>query len=154
MWLSAFLLAAATVHFTPPEGWRAADTATLPPTVKVMVVGKGKQAFPPSLNLGVEPFEGSLSDYLAMVKEINRKEKISWRDLGTIETEMGRASLSQIEVPTEWGHVRMMHAILLHDQTIYNLTAAALKEEFPTYYTSFFTAMRSLALVQSSDHTD
>ena len=126
------------VLFTPPKNWQIADEKQLPDHVRFMVVGKGKYEFPPSINLSTEEYNGSLQDYLAIVKEINSSQGAEWKNLGTIKTEAGAASLSQADALTEWGPIRMMHVILLKNGTIYILTAAALKKEFPNFYQTFF----------------
>jgi len=130
--------------FTPPTGWRLADSKALPPSVKVMVVGKGEHEFPPSMNLGTESFSGTLQDYLKVIKDINDKQGATWKDLGMIKTEAGEASLSQLDTKTEWGNVRMMHVILVKNGMVFILTSAALQEEFPKFYKDFFTAMKTL----------
>jgi hypothetical protein len=135
-----------TVTFTPPTGWRFADSKELPPNVKVMVVGKGKKEYPPSINLATEKYNGTLKDYLKTVKAINDSQSTSWKDLGTIQTASGNASLSQIDTKTTWGDVRMMHVIIIKDGTAYILTAASLTEEFPKFYKDFFNALRSLRI--------
>ena len=132
------------VMFTAPEGWHVADPKKLPPSVKVMIVGKGSGEYPPSLNLATEQFDGTLKQYLKIVKEINDRSGSEWKDLGTIRTQAGDASLSQVDSKTKWGVERLMHVILIKDGTVYILTAGALKDEFPRYYKEFFTAMRSL----------
>ncbi len=142
--------ASGVVMFTPPQGWRLADSNQLRPSVKIMVVGKGKHEFPPSMNLTTELFNGSLKDYLKIVKEINDAQGSEWKNLGSIRTTAGEASLSQADTHTEWGDVRMMHVILLKDETIYILTAAALREEFPNFYKEFFNSMRSLSVQDGS----
>lgn len=139
------------VVFSPPKGWHMADPEELPPHVRVMVVGKGKREFPPSINLSTEEFEGTLKDYLKIVKEINNSQGSEWKDLGTIRTQAGEASLSQAVSVTEWGKVRMMHVILSKNGMIYILTAAAHFEEFPKFYKMFFDAMRSLRVNQDPD---
>ena len=136
------------VGFKPPDGWRAAENGQLAKHVKVLVVGKGKGAMPPSLNLGYEPFRGTLSDYLQIVKEFNRSQGDPWKDLGTIETEAGPASLSQVEIHTQWGTLKEMHVMIAHKGVVYILTAAALKEEFSSFYPLFFEAFRSLRIVE------
>jgi hypothetical protein len=148
-----FLLLAATpnevsskVEFTPPTGWRMAQTDQLPKSVQVMVVGKGGHEMPPSIYLTTEQFNGTLKGYLEIVKQINKAKGNEWKDLGTLKTESGMGSLSQAEMETQWGKVRMMHVILLKDGTIYNLTAAALTSEFSMFYKDFFTSLRSLAI--------
>lgn len=139
-----------TIQFTPPTGWRSADPKSLPKHVRAMVVGKGAREFPPSLNLGIEPYKGTLKEYLKIVKAINETQNASWKDLGNILTEAGEASLSQVDTKGEWGDVKMMHVILLKDEMIYILTAASLKEEFPKFYQEFFKSMRSLQFGKQS----
>ncbi len=133
-----------SVQFTPPPGWATADASALPPRVKTMVVGKGKGNFPPSINLGMEKYQGTLKQYLKIIKAINDSQGSQWKDLGAIRTEAGDASLSQVDTKSEWGELRMMHVILLKDGIIYILTAAAKKEEFPEHYKAFFDSLRSL----------
>ncbi len=133
-----------SVMFNPPDGWHLANPKALPPSVKLMVVGSGNNDFPPSINLGTEKIEGDLKNYLKTIKSINDSQGSDWKDLGTIRTQAGTASLSQVDAKTEWGEVRMMHVILVKETTAYILTAAALKEEFPKFYKEFFKSMRSL----------
>ncbi len=106
---------------------------------------------PPSMNLGTETFDGTLKDYLKIVKNVNDARHAEWKELGTIRTEAGNASLSQADIKTEWGDVRMMHVIMLHDGTVYILTAAALKEEFPNFYKDFFKSMTTLKIQRTSE---
>lgn len=134
------------VLFIPPKGWSAADSAVLPSTVQFLVFGKGAHPFPPSMNLTTEPFGGSLKQYLGIVKNMNAAQGYEWKDLGTIETESGPASLSQVDTKSEWGEVRMMHVIFIKDNRIFNLTSAALKEEFSKFYKDFFTAVGTLRI--------
>lgn len=132
------------MQFDAPSGWRYADLKEYPKSVQMVLVGKGAHTFPPQLILNTEPFEGALSDYLKIVKDYNISQKTEWKDLGTIRTEAGEGSLSQVDVMTEWGMVRMMHFIMLRDNTVFILNASALKEEFAAYYHDFFHSMRSL----------
>lgn len=137
------IASAKTATFISPEGWRFADSNMLPKHVKTMVVGKGEHEMPPSINLGYEEFNGTLKDYLKIVKKINESQGDKWSDLGTIETKAGPASLSQVDIKTEWGALRQMHVIYLDQGVVYILTAAALKDEFPKFYPIFFQALRS-----------
>ncbi len=131
--------------FTPPEGWGSLDPKKLPGSVKVMVVGKGSDTnYPPSINLGMEEYNGTLKDYLKIVKAINESQNAEWKNLGTIHTEAGRASLSQVDVSTSWGTIRLMHVILVKKGQAYIMTSAALRDEFPRFYSEFFNSMRSL----------
>lgn len=130
--------------FTPPEGWGAADPNILSPRVKVMVVGKGKTEYPPSIHLGMEPYKGTVKEYLKMIRVINDSQGDEFKDLGKIRTQAGDASLCQVDMRTEWGTVRLMHVILKKNEQLYVLTAAAKKDEFPQFYRDFFQSMRSL----------
>ena len=132
------------VLFTPPTNWRLAAQDALPPHVKAMVVGTGPSSFPPSMNLSSEPFVGSLKQYLKTVKSLNDAQGYEWKDLGTIRTEAGNASLSQVDTKSQWGDIRLMHVILIKNKRVYILTASALKEEFSIFYKDFFSALRSI----------
>lgn len=143
-------LNAATAAFDAPEGWQYADTAKLPKSVKVMVVGPAKTEMPPSINLGYETFDGSLKDYLKIVKEFNASQGDTWRDLGTIQTQAGPASLSQLDMKSKWGDLRMMHLIIKHEGIVYILTASSTKKEYSTYYPLFYKSFTSLRFLESS----
>lgn len=137
------------VFFTPPQGWNLVEKKLLPPHVTTMVVGKAPLHFPPSINLSSEPFKGTLKDYLKIVKEMNTAQGYEWKDLGSIRTEAGSASLSQVDTKTQWGNVRLMHVIQIKYGKIYILTASALANEFSIFYKDFFTSMRSLKVVRN-----
>lgn len=134
------------VLFTPPTGWMLADPNALPGRVRTMVVGKGASSFPPSINLSTEPYKGTLKQYLKIVKNMNVAQGHEWKDLGTIQTQAGVASLSQVDTKSQWGVVRLMHVILVKNGNVYILTASALKDEFSVYYKDFFASMRSLRI--------
>jgi hypothetical protein len=89
-------------------------------------------------------FNGTVADYLKKIKEINKAKGLDWKSLGTLKTDAGTASLSQVDAKSEWGDVRRMHVILKKDDTIYILTGVALKDEYPKFYGDFFKAFRSL----------
>lgn len=139
----------AVVLFTPPAGWGMGDQKALPKTVKVLVVGKAISGFPPTMNLATEPYTGTLKQYLKTIKNINDSQGYEWKDLGTIKTEAGIASLSQVDTRNNYGIIRQMHVVLLKNGHVYILTAAALKDEFPKFYKEFFDAFHSLRVNQS-----
>lgn len=139
--------------FDIPDGWHYADEKSLPKSVKLMVVGKGKKEMPPSINLGYEEFGGTLKDYLKIVKDYNTSQGDSWKDLGTIKTKAGVASLSQLDMKSQWGNLKMMHLIIKKDSVVYILTASSLKEEFSQYYPIFFKAFQSFQLKEGSEST-
>src|ERR1700722_13979307 len=132
------------IVFTPPVGWKIVDPKELPPSVKVMVVGSGFSLPLPSISLALEPSNKTLSEYLSIVKQINKKKGLQWKDLGKIQTQAGEASLSQVDNISQWGTVRMMHVILEKEGVIYILTAAAPKDDFSKYYSNFCESLRSL----------
>lgn len=134
------------VMFTPPQGWRLVDPKELPGTIKAMVIGKGQGPVPPTISLGIDPFSGTLKEYLKKVKAINESHGDEWKDLGNIQTEAGPASLSQVDIKTQWGVVRAMHVIFLKDGNIYILTTSSSKQEFSQFYPEFFKVMRSLRM--------
>lgn len=136
------------IFVAPPSGWMSVDTKSLPTHVQFMVVGKGPSSFPPSLNLSWEPYPGTLKQYLKIVKNMNTAQGYEWKDLGTIQTQSGTGSLSQVDTKTQWGDVRLMHVILVKNGNVYIVTASALKNEFSLFYKEFFTAMRSLKIIQ------
>lgn len=135
------------VFFTPPTGWMLADQASLPGRVKTMVIGKGPSNFPPSINLSSEPYKGTLKQYLKIVKNMNTAQGYEWKDLGSIQTQAGAASLSQVDTKSQWGTIRLMHVIVVKNGNVYILTASAMKDEFSIFYNEFFKAMRSLRIV-------
>jgi len=135
-----------SVVFTPPQGWRLVDRNQLSASILAMVVGKGKHDFPPSINLGMHNESGTMKEFLKYVKETNQENGLEWKDLGTIRTQAGDASLSQFDTVTEWGPIREMQVIFVKDNSAYILTAAALKSEFPQFYKDFFASMKSLRI--------
>ncbi|KAF3363377.1 Uncharacterized protein PHSC3_000024 [Chlamydiales bacterium STE3] len=139
------------VAFVPPQGWRLADKISLPKHVLVMVVGKGANDYPPSMNLGYDHFNGSIKEYLKIIKNINASQGCQLKDLGSISTKAGTASLSQFDEKTPWGEVRQMHAILLKDGIAYILTASALKDEFPKFYQDFFKSIQTLHFTSNAN---
>jgi hypothetical protein len=134
------------VTYVPPKGWKSADLSQLPKVIKSMIVGTGKENFPPSITLAIEPYSGTLKDYLKIVKNINSSEKTEWKDLGKITTKAGMASLSQFDEKSNWGTTRTMTTILVQNGNAYILSATALKSEFANFYKDFFEAMRSFDL--------
>ena len=129
VFLTASLLAAAqSVMFDPPPGWKMADPANLPHYVEAMVVGESSSNYPP-INLGIEDFNGSLKDYLKIVKKIDEAQKSPWKSLGTVETQAGIADLSTADIQTNWVTVRLLHTILVQEGKAIILTGAAKQEE-------------------------
>lgn len=133
--------------FSPPKGWLAADKNVLSEHVKILVVGpKIKNDMPPTMNLMIEPYNGTLKTYLKSVKKINDAHGDAWKDLGTLKTKSGEASLSQVEIRSKWGGEKLMHAIIVKNGYAYVLTASAAKNEFGRFYQQFYSSLRSLQI--------
>jgi hypothetical protein len=115
--------------------------------VKIAFVKKGLKGFCPSLNLAVEEVNVSLTEYLKAIKAIHEQDRNNhWRSLGKVRTSAGLAQLTEIDTASECGAIRILQLILIHEGKSYVITAAALKEEFSTYYQEFQQAFRSLTL--------
>lgn len=138
------------VYFSPPPNWKMADPKLLPKSVKIMVIGESSSVFPPSMNLSLEPYSGTLKQYLKMIKNMDESRGNEWKDLGSIRTEAGNGNLSQVDEPTQWGIKRLMRVILLKNNTIYILTASALRDDFAQFYNQFFASMRSLRVAKDA----
>lgn len=136
------------VYFNPPKGWFQVEPDKSTRTVKLIIVGKPKSTFAPTIKLSTQLYSKSLKDYLNMIKVKNQSEGIDWKDLGIIQTKTGKASLSQNDEKTEYGTLRFMRVILLKDERIYILTATALASEFSFYYKEFFDALTSLTIIK------
>jgi hypothetical protein len=98
------------------------------------------------MNLMVDEYPGTRKEYLKIAKAISEASGADWKDLGSIQTEAGNASLLQEDFKTEWGMLRMLHVVFLREGMVYILTAAALKDEFAQFYPQFFKSLRSLKI--------
>lgn len=135
------------VIFTPPQNWKMVDPKALPKHVLVMIIGTGQGDFPPNMNLGYEKYAGSAKDFIRkVVKAELDASHADWKNLGTVQTKAGIAELIQVDTKTKWGQERQMQAFIKNEDTIYILTASALRSEFPTYYKEFFDSIRSLSI--------
>lgn len=136
--------AAEALLFDPPSGWHQAENPDESPYLKLFIVGTGKRGYPPSINICIEPFRGTLPEYLKLVQKINKEEGGVWKDLGAFETAAGKGDLSQLDIKTPFGPLRMLHYILVDHQHAYIFTATARREEFAANYKDFFASLRSL----------
>jgi hypothetical protein len=132
------------VKLSLPIGWQLAEKNPTTPHVELMAVGVGKGSYPPSLNLMIEKYSGTMKQYLEMVKTYNKQQHSKWKDLGPLHTPSGNGQLSQLDFTGKWGDEHMMHLMILKDGYMYILTAAALKAEFADHYKEFFAAFRSM----------
>ncbi len=134
-------------NFIPPKDWQTVNKKELPDKVITLVKGEGKYELPPSLNLAIEHVGMSLKQYIETVRDVHLSHgNTTWKKLGTLQTNAGPATLTQLERTSGWGKMRMIQAILMRNNTAYILTATALANEFPKFYKEFFQAIQSLTI--------
>lgn len=135
--------------FIPPKGWEMIDPKVLLPEVKVMVKGKPKSDahIPPSLNLALENTDLSLREYLDAVREMNTSdESRNWAEVGTIRTKAGEMVLTQLDLTTNWGEVRLFQAIMVKKGVAYVITATAQRDEFSLFSDDFNSSIASFTI--------
>lgn len=131
-------------YFTPPKDWVLIDPKALPKEVKSMVRGPYKDSLPPSMNLAMESTESSLEDYLNAIKLMHASNHLKkWKITGTISTDAGAMTLTQLDSTTNWGNVRMVQAIMIKDNIAYVITGTALSSEYAKYFPEFYKAIQS-----------
>jgi hypothetical protein len=137
------------VLFTPPSGWAFADPKTYQhlPRIRMMIFKEGGSGtVMPSINIASQPFKGTLKDYIKIIKSRVAAEGSDYKDLGTLRTDAGLAALCQIDQTTNNGVSRRMCAVLLKNDEIFLISAAASKDKFNLYYKDFFNAFRSVKI--------
>ena len=137
-------------YFIPPKDWKVVDPKKLPKIVQIGFLSPGPKPFKASLNLVLETANADLETYVKNVKKhhlISRKSR--WSEIGYVDTQSGRAHVSQIDTKAECGDIRTMQCILKHASQFYILTAVALREEFIDYHNDFLEAFESLSIVSS-----
>lgn len=132
--------------FDPPNGWGLVDARELPKSVCLMAVGEKNHGHAPSIYLATEKYQGTMNRYLKLAKEIALSHGGKWRDLGTMETEAGKARISQVESELSWGTNCMLHAFVLHEGTMHIITASAPKKDFGSYESLFLPVIQSMRL--------
>jgi len=147
LFLFSALLGQDFCYLVPPKKWDLADPKHYSPRVQIGFIGPTKKEFPSSVNLAVESVSIELPEYVAAVRKIHEADPNNrWRDLGPYQTSAGEGRLTEIEAKTEWGKVRLLQFILVKNRFAYIITASALKEEFPKFYTEFEKVFHSLTL--------
>ena len=134
--------------FSPPKNWEVAGPGSLAPKVKIGFFGKAKGSLPPSINLAVEPVQVDLPGYLKALQKLYELDKDSrWRNLGSFETKAGPAVLTSLDFTVDEEEMRVFQLVLMKNKTVYLLTAAAPKEQCPSYQKLFLESFRSLELL-------
>lgn len=134
--------------FSPPSDWEMTDPKTPSKHVLVSFLDKSKSGFCPSLNLTHEKVTIPMQDYLAIVQKNCQIKKQTWRLLGTVETQSGKAQLVDIESPSAFGTLRILQAILRKKEDVFILTAGVLKKDFEKYAQKIQASFRSLFLCE------
>lgn len=137
--------------FTPPDGW--VEPGDKMPTRRSLgsFVEKRNSGFCPSVNLTSEKVEISIQEYLKAVEATCKSKKQTWRHMGQIASKAGKAELTQIEMSTKFGDLRLFQAILIQDGVAYILTTSALKKEFGKYAGVMEKSIRSLSFKSDED---
>lgn len=136
-------------HFDVPKGWEMVDPKVLLPEVKVMVKGKALKAnhLPPSINLALEETSLSLEEYLDAIKVMNTPDRNrKWSRMGSIHTKAGDMALTQLDLTSKWGDVRMIQALMIKNCVAYVITATSQLSEFSQFSKEFFSAIRSFGI--------
>lgn len=132
--------------FTPPDGWEIADPKTPAQRPIIGFVDKTRSGFRPSLHLTHEKTSLPMKEYLEVVKKNSLQKKRSWKELGTIETKSGKATMIEVEISTQFGKTRLLQALLRREEDLFILTAGATKKEFGKYATKIERAFSSMEL--------
>lgn len=134
-------------YFIPPKNWDVVDPSKLKPMFKIAFVEHSNKTFKPSLNLGIQKIDVSLTTYLEGAKKqhlLNRNKK--WSELGYVKTTAGDAHISQIDEKNTIGDIRSMQCILVKEGLAFVITAVALREDFINYHNDFLKAFESFTI--------
>lgn len=135
--------------FSPPPGWIPADPKSVSSLVKIGFLDPKSRGFRSSINLAEEPIDCSLEEYLEAVKKIHTNQRRhEWSYLGTFATKLGEGALTQIDMPTSWGIIRLLQLIVVRNSKAYILTAATDKKHFLQFMQPFKEAFASLCLTE------
>lgn len=138
-------------YFIPPKNWALVDPKKLPSSTTIAFVCKLGAAIKPSINLGIEPTDLSLENYLKIAKKkILLDRRNSWKELCYLKTPMGEARISQIEQKHECGDLISMQYILIAQKKAFVITALCLKDDYPTFSQDFLKTFESFQLTQNA----
>ncbi|MEM7175134.1 MAG: hypothetical protein AAF443_04300 [Chlamydiota bacterium] len=137
--------------FSPPAGWQVSDPLLFNQEVKIGFVQSHKKIFSPAISLTIEKVgKAKLKTYLQAVRKNHRlHHHHGYRELGFLKTKSGKVHLSLIDQASQWGPLRIMQAISIHDGHAVIQTATALKKDFPAVRKDILESFRSLTLAPS-----
>lgn len=136
-------------YFIPPRNWGKIDNQYLLQEVKIMVKGHPKEQnhIPPSINLALESTHLSTEEYLKAIEISNPSDsKRKWSKIGIINTQAGPMVLTQLDLTSKWGEVRMLQAIMVKNKQAYVLTATAQASEFSEFSKEFYESIQSFTI--------
>jgi hypothetical protein len=132
--------------FIPPKGWNISAPTTAS-HVNIAFIENTQMHYPATINLATEKFNGTLKEYLSIIKKIHTtKPMTEWREAGAIQTRAGSAMLTEIDTKNAYGDIRLFQMIFLKDQIVYIVTTSALKKEYGKYIKTFEKAMSSFMI--------
>jgi len=130
--------------FSPPPNWEYIILPETPPCIKATFVGESSSPLKPSINIAQENISISEEAYLKAVKAIHDEEpNTKWKKTGKITTQVGIATLAEIDSKNSLGDLKMIQMILIKDKVAYIITGAAVKEDFPKIVQQLLQSCRS-----------
>lgn len=148
--LSSLSWATDFAYFTPPGDWLIADPSTYAPSVSICFIHKKKGPTPPSINLAIEENVPSLNEYAQAVRAIHESNpKNRWRKLMSLPTQGPTGLLTEIDTDKGGKPMRLLQLLIVHNNTAYTLTAAALSAEMNQHYDAFLKTFKSFTITQN-----
>ena len=135
---------AGVVTFSPPSNWGLTAPDPTRPTIRFTAVREQGLSYPAMIYLGIHPYKGTLKNYLHTIETMEKAQGGTWKDLGSINTGLGKASFSQVDYKTHFGEMRHLLVLKVENGEAYLLTAAAKKEDHPKLYEEIFNSLKTL----------
>jgi hypothetical protein len=133
--------------FYPPSNWEYAPSDS--EYVLAAFVSPAVKSFRASINIAKENTDLPLEEYVSIVLQNHRNSLSSTCvDLGYFPLKSGKAKILQIASKTKFGDIKMIQLIISLDKekTIYIMTGAATKEDFPSFFSLFVESFRSFSI--------
>lgn len=131
-------------YFKAPQDWKIATDVSLSPKVKIGYTENEKKNFIASINLATEKTDASIDEYLERVSMIHESTpSTSWKSLGSIQTQSGKAHLTQIDNKSPIGDIRILQSILIDHGYAYILTGVCLKKDIGNHHQRFLDTFSS-----------
>jgi len=134
---------------TLPAGWKEVPQDWH----EFHAIKKVKAKVEPNASIASEPFEGSLDDYVSVVKMraasqcCDEVRSMEVEDRGPIALKAGEGRLLKINVESACqGEVIFFQSLWPHDGRIYIVTAGASKEAFYVHVGDFLALIRSFSI--------